>query len=116
MLRSPVPAGDTPRFMKKVFPLQEPGKVDQRVVESVKHEVRKYVKRERRKDLPEGFDRWTFKCKAGPDRATAAACTLDDLGARIDAVASAGGAEVYIEILAEPGLRGGGGDAPATAS
>ena len=91
--------------MKKSFPLKVPGRVDQRVVEAVKNEMRKYVKRERRKSLPEGFTAWNFRCKAGADRETAATCELADISGVIDAVANAGGSEVYIEILAEPGYR-----------
>lgn len=91
--------------MKKTFPLKEPGKADPRVVEAVKHEVRKYVKRERRKELPEGFTEWNFNCKAGPASATATVRALDELGAAIDEVAHAGGAEIYIEILAQAGHR-----------
>jgi hypothetical protein len=99
--------------MKKSFPLKIPGKVDQRVVEAVKNDVRKYVKRERRKALPEGFDTWTLRCRAGANRETAATCELADLSDIIDAVANAGGAEVYVEILAEPGHRVPPGEPPS---
>jgi len=91
--------------MKKSFPLTAPGKADARVVEAVKYEVRKYVQRERRKPVPEGFDLWTFACRAGANSETAARCELADIGTAIDAVASAGGAAVYVEILAAPGHR-----------
>jgi len=91
--------------MKKTFPLTLPGKADPRVVESVKHELRKYVKRERRKPLPEGFTQWTFLCQAGPDRNSASSCALKGLGGIIDAVAHSGSREVYVEIIATPGLR-----------
>lgn len=91
--------------MKKTFPLDLPGKARPRVIEAVKHDVRRYVQRERRKPLPEGFTRWTFQCKAGPDEASAHACALDELGRAIDEVANAGGAHVYLEILAAPGHK-----------
>jgi hypothetical protein len=91
--------------MKKNFPLTEPGKADARVVEAVKNEVRKYVKRERRKPVPEGFDLWTFACRAGATSDNSAPCELEEVGRAIDAVASAGGKSVYIEILAAPGHR-----------
>jgi hypothetical protein len=91
--------------MQKTFPLQIPGKVDARVVEAVKGDVRKYVKRERRKKLPEGFTEWTFACKAGPDRATAATAAVDELSAVIDAAVAAGATALYIEIIAQPGIR-----------
>jgi len=91
--------------MKKIFPLTAPGKADQRVVESVKSDIRKYVKRERRKSLPDGFTQWDFACKTGPNRDSAADCKLADIGAGVDAVVSAGGKEVYVEIVAAPGHR-----------
>lgn len=102
--------------MKKTFPLELPGKARPRVIEAVKHDVRRYVQRERRKALPEGFSRWTFQCKAGPDQATARSCTLADLGRAIDEIANAGGASVYLEILAAPGNADGPGTAAAESS
>lgn len=91
--------------MKKIFPLTAPGKADQRVIESVKSDIRKYVKRERRKTLPEGFTQWDFACKTGPNRDSATECKLADVGAGVDAVVNAGGKEVYVEILAVPSHR-----------
>ena len=100
--------------MKKMFALKAPGKADPRVVDAVKHEVRKYVKRERRKLLPEGFTEWIFHCKAGANRDTAAACDLPDIGSIIDQVAQTGAAEAYIEIIAEPGHRSPSGGSSAS--
>jgi hypothetical protein len=91
--------------MKKVFALKEPGKVDARVVEAVKSDVRKYVKRERRKELPEGFTQWNFTCKTGPNPDAAEPCELGQLSPKIDEAVAAGAAEIYIEIVAEPGTR-----------
>lgn len=91
--------------MKKVFPLKQPGKADPRVVEAVKNDVRKYVRRERRKTLPDGFSEWAFTCKAGPTRDSAVDCKLGDISAAIDHAANAGGSEIYLEIIAEPGHR-----------
>lgn len=99
--------------MKKTFPLEHPGKARPRVIEAVKHDVRRYVQRERRKTLPEGFGRWAFTCKAGTDAASARACELDDLSRAIDEVANAGGAQVYVEIVAAPSRPNALGDASA---
>ncbi|WP_413891032.1 DUF6172 family protein [Candidatus Aalborgicola defluviihabitans] len=43
--------------MKKIFKLAIEGKNRDRVLDAVKHEARKYVKRERRRLLPEA---WTL--------------------------------------------------------
>jgi hypothetical protein len=86
--------------MKKTFSLKDPAKDDQRVVEAIKHDVRKYAKRERRKPLPEGFDLWELQCRVGPEPALAEGRPFKEVAAAIDAVAAAGGATVYVEILA----------------
>lgn len=102
--------------MKKVFSLRAPGKTDARVVDAVKHDVRKYVKRERRKTIPEGFTEWDFDCRVGASATTAATTTLKDLSAGIDSIAAAEGTEVYIEILARAALRAPRGAAAASLS
>jgi hypothetical protein len=51
--------------MKKTFQLQVEGKHPERLLEAIKHDIRKYLKRERRRDVPEGADFWDFDCKFG---------------------------------------------------
>ena len=91
--------------MKKTFPLQAPGKDDARVRDKIRHEVNKYVRRSRRKELPEGFAQWEFACKAGPTETAAEPLALKEVPAAIDTVAETGAAGVYIEIVAVPGQR-----------
>jgi hypothetical protein len=86
--------------MKKTFSLQDPAKAAPRVVEAIKNEVRKYAKRERRKPLPEGFDLWELQCRVGPEAALAEGRPFKEVATAIDAVAAAGGATVYVEIVA----------------
>ncbi|MDB6114427.1 MAG: hypothetical protein JWQ62_1372 [Lacunisphaera sp.] len=93
--------------MKKNFSLTNPGQEAARVVEGVKNDVRKYVKRERRKTLPTGVDFWDFDCKVGPDAAAAITLELASVVPAIEAAAQGGGAAVYVEILAKPGHRPG---------
>lgn len=92
------PAADL--SMKKTFSLKDPAKADPRVVEAIKNDVRKYAKRERRKPLPEGFDLWELQCRVGPEAALAEGRPFKEVAAAIDAVAAAGGATVYVEIVA----------------
>jgi len=92
--------------MKKTFPLHIPGKNDARVIDAIKSDVRKYVKRERRKTLPEGFGQWDFLCRAGTEPATAKSVALKEISAAIDEAAKSGTANVYVEILASPAERG----------
>ena len=49
--------------MKKTFPLAIEGRHRDRVVEALKHELRKYVRRERRRPLPAGVDFLDFDCR-----------------------------------------------------
>ena len=91
--------------MRKNFPLQIDGRHPDRVLDAVKHEVRKYLKRERRRDLPEGIDFWDFDCKCGLQAADAEVVHLSVLIAAIDALAKAQATSVYVEILAKHGKR-----------
>lgn len=91
--------------MKKIFPLHVPGMEDMRVAEAIKLTVTKYVKRERRKKLPEGVDFWDFNCKVGPGIGTASATHLAAVPKAVDAMALGGGVEVYVEVVSCPGLR-----------
>jgi len=91
--------------MKKTFQLNIEGKHRDRVLDAVKHEIRKYVKRERRRDLPEGVDFLDFDCRFGATPDTAAAAHLTALNGLIDTLAKDGGDQFYVEILAKPGHR-----------
>lgn len=91
--------------MRKNFPLQIDGRHPDRVLDAVKHDVRKYLKRERRRDLPEGIDFWDFDCKCGLQAADAEVVHVSALIAAIDALAKAQATSVYIEILAKHGKR-----------
>ena len=90
--------------MRKTFPLRAEGKHPDRVLEAVKHEIRKYIKRERRRDVPEGADFWDFDCKFGADKDTAATIAPATLTAALDALAQAGGEQCYVELLARPAV------------
>ncbi len=91
--------------MKKTFQLSIEGKHRDRVLEAVKHEIRKYIKRERRRVLPQGVDYWDFDCKFGLTPEAAEVVHLATITASIDAVAKEAGEKFYIEILAKPGHR-----------
>ncbi|RZL88031.1 MAG: hypothetical protein EOP82_24380 [Variovorax sp.] len=91
--------------MKKTFQLNIEGKNRDRVLDAVKHEIRKYIKRERRRDLPEGVDYWDFDCKFGLASETAEVVHPSALTALIDSVAKEGSPQFYVEIIAKPGHR-----------
>lgn len=91
--------------MKKTFPLHLPGKEDKRVLEMIKLELTKYVKRERRKALPPEMNVWDFQCRVGSVSESASEVAFPDLSKAVNAVALAGSDEVYVEILAVPRYR-----------
>jgi hypothetical protein len=91
--------------MRKTFQLAVEGKNPDRLLEAIKHEIGKYLKRERRRDLPEGVDFWDFACRFGTGDADAKAVHLAELKGLMDGVKAAGGTQFYVEILAKHGVR-----------
>lgn len=91
--------------MRKTYSFQAEGRHPDRVLEAVKHDIRKYLKRERRRDLPEGADFWDFDCRIGADKDSAEGVLLSALIARVDAIAKGGATEAYVEVLARAAQR-----------
>jgi len=91
--------------MKKTLPLAHPKKKPERQLEAVKGEISKYLKRERKKNLPEGVDFWDFDCKCGADAETADVVHVAELPKRIEALQAEENTACYVEILAKPGKR-----------
>ncbi len=91
--------------MRKTYPLEDPPHKAPRVIERIKAEIRKYLKRERRKQLPEGVDFWDFDCRAGRESNSASEVHVSGLTAAIDTASEESWEAIYIEILAKPGHR-----------
>jgi hypothetical protein len=91
--------------MKKTFKLTHPKIKIARLVESVKFDVRKYIKRERRKELPEGADFWDFDCKFGPNVEESEVIHMAEINKFIDAAEEKQLESFYVEILAKSGHR-----------
>ena len=91
--------------MKKTFALTAAGKHPDRVLDAVKHDIRKYLKRERRRPLPEGVDFLDFDCRFGLAADSAETVHLSALIGHVDSAARDGATSVYVEILAKPGHR-----------
>ncbi len=51
--------------MRKTYPLSVEGKNPDRILDAVKHDIRKYFKRERSRPVPAEADFWDFDCKVG---------------------------------------------------
>lgn len=91
--------------MRKTYQLHIEGKNRDRLLDAAKHDIRKYVKRERAKALPAGVDFWDFDCKLGASDAAAAQVHFAALMGAIDALVQDGGAQFYVEVVAKHGHR-----------
>lgn len=91
--------------MRKTFDLTPEGKHPDRVLDAIKHELRKYMRRERGRDLPAGADFWDFDCKLGADQASAQDVHPQALIAQLDAMAKGGATKAYVALLAKPASR-----------
>lgn len=91
--------------MRKTYVLTLEGKNRDRLLEASKHDIRKYVKRERSRPLPAGVDYWDFDCRFGTSEAAAAVVHFATLMGLIDALAGEGGEQFYVEIVTRRGVR-----------
>jgi hypothetical protein len=91
--------------MKKTFQLTHPKIKLARLVEAIKHDVKKYIKRERNKKLPEGVDFWDFDCKYGPTAEDANEIHLSEINKCIDNAENQQLESFYLEIMVKPGYR-----------
>ena len=91
--------------MKKVFTFNVENKTRERQLDSIKYEIRKYIKREKRKKLPEGVDYWKFECQFGQDAKSATAIDFLDITQHIDESFKNNSDAFYIEIIATQGIK-----------
>lgn len=91
--------------MKKTYTLSHPKIKLARLFEATKHEIKKYVKRERNKPLPSGADYWDFDCKFGNTEATADVVHLSEINKHINTAEQNANNTFYVEIMAKPATR-----------
>lgn len=91
--------------MKKTFKLKHDKLKLPRLVEAIKHEVKKYIKRERRRALPEGADYWDFDCRFGVDEASSEVIHLSEINKLISWAEAEQLESFYLEIMARPCRR-----------
>jgi hypothetical protein len=88
--------------MKKIFKIQQEKLNKERAVDAIKNELRKYIKREKKKDLPNKKTMyWDFDCKFGKSQEFALECDFDHIIMELSNVILAGWDECYIEIIAK---------------
>jgi len=84
--------------MKKTFLLTDAKKDPQRVLESIKSNIKKYIKRERRKELPDDTNFWKIDCKFGNTKETAQEIRFEDIMKNINEASQNKQDSFYIEL------------------
>jgi len=84
--------------MKKTFKLDHPKIKVPRVVDSVKHDIRKFLKKERKTPLPSGAVYWGFDCKCGQSEELAVEVHPSVLTKQIDELVENNIMTIYVEI------------------
>ena len=91
--------------MKMTFRLTRPKIKPARLADSARSDVKKYLKRERKKELPEGVDFWDFDCKAGATENDSKAIHVAEISRFISTAEEQNLDSFYVEIVAKPGRR-----------
>ncbi len=91
--------------MRKTFKMTHPKLKLPRLVEAIKYEVRKYIKRERGKKLPDDADFWDFDCRFGADEASSEVIHMSAINKCISGAEEQQLESFYLEILARPAYR-----------
>ena len=87
--------------MKKTYKLDHPKIKAARIVDSIKHDIKKYLKKERSNKLPNGTKYWDFDCKLGQNEATAAVVLQSALMSSIDEMVENKATTIYIEMTSK---------------
>ena len=91
--------------MRKTYLLTIEGKNRDRLLDAAKHDIRKYVKRERSRPLPKGVDFFDFECKLGASEGAAATLHFATLMGAVDALVKDGADQFYVEVVTTHGHR-----------
>ena len=88
--------------MKKIFSFTDEKKHEDRVLEAIKNDIRKYIKREKKKKLADAkMTYWDFDCRVGESEPTAQKVEFEALIKAVDNIKEAGSSVCYVEILAK---------------
>ena len=87
--------------MQKTFQIDVPNKTRERQVDSIKNDIRKYIKREKGKRLPENNNTWFFDCKFGKTKDEAKEINFSEIIKYVDLAQSENYDSFYLEIIAK---------------
>lgn len=91
--------------MKKTFNLTHEKIKRPRLVDAIKHEVKKYLKRERRRTLPEDADYWDFDCRFGVDEKSSEVIHVSEINKSISWAELENLDSFYLEVMVKPCSR-----------
>ena len=91
--------------MKKTFVLTNPKIKTDRMLEAARRDIKKYIKREQNKPLPENVDYWDFDCKYGHNQDEAHVIHVSQINKSIEEAEKEELASFYLEIIAKPAVR-----------
>ena len=91
--------------MKKTFTLIATNKTPERQADAIKHEIKKYLTRERKKERPDKVDFWDFNCKIGLSENKARTVETTLINKMISKYVADEAESFYLEILAKPGYK-----------
>lgn len=91
--------------MKKTFKLEDGRRHPDRIIDAIKHEVRKYIKREKNKKLPSDVDYCKFECKIAINDEEPKKIDFLELTKSIDEASTKNASTLYLEIIATNGYR-----------
>ena len=91
--------------MKRTYTLNTEGKNRDRLLDASKHDIRKYVRRERAKPLALDVDFLDFECKLGHSAAETQPVHFGALMVAIDELVKDGVDAFYVEVTVKPGYR-----------
>jgi len=90
--------------MKKTFKLKVENKNPDRLLEAIKNEIRKYIKREKRKPLTEEVDFWKLECKFAQNDDEPSEINFEDIMGHVNKAASQDCDSFYMEIISTKGV------------
>jgi len=91
--------------MKKTFNVEHPKIKMARMFEAAKHDIKKYLKRERNKALPVEADFWDFDCKYGATEQDAKVIHVAQINEMLVQAEQQQLSSFYLEIIAKPAQR-----------
>lgn len=91
--------------MRKNYALRPEGKHPDRVLDAVKHDIRRYMRRVRGQAVPADADFWDFDCRLGETAEAAQAVHPGELIKQLDSLAKTGASHCYVELLPRAAQR-----------